>query len=169
MKDFTIWAPDTWALVPLDEVKVPTDLNMKICSVRTYLARAMILWYQHDLRLKHMRLWGELNYAWSATFHCDLHPNGLEKWPETGPHAFTQAESKWLAETPRFLKRSAGRPSRSSGVRRALDPGPPPPGNAAPVPRGSRQDEVARGASRKRTASAPVKTKKRFAYCTLNI
>ncbi len=38
---------------------------------------------------------GELNYAWFATFHCDLYPNGLKKWQETGatgPHAFTKAE-----------------------------------------------------------------------------
>ncbi len=26
--------------------------------------------------------------------HCDLHPNGLETWPEDGPHAFNTAESK---------------------------------------------------------------------------
>ncbi len=153
----------------MDEVKIPTDQNMSICSVRTYLAIAMILWYQHDLRLKHMRLLGELNYAWSATFHCDLHPNGLEKWQVTGPHAFTKTESKWLAESLRFLKRTAGRPARSSGVRRALETAPPPPGKAALVPRGSRKDEAAQGASRKRGASAPVKPNKRFAYHALNI
>ena len=105
-----------------------------------------------------MLLWRGLNYAWSATFHCNLHPNGLEKWPETGTHAFTKAESKWLAETLSFLERTAGRPARSSGVRRALETAPPPPGKATSVPRGSRKDEAAQGASRKRSAGATVKT-----------
>ncbi len=39
-----------------------------------------------------------------------------------------------------------------------------PPGKAAPVPRGYRNDEAAQGASRKRSASAPVKPNKWFAY-----
>jgi hypothetical protein len=44
-----------------------------------------------------------------------------------------------------------------------------PPAEAAPVPRGSRKDEAAQGASRKRSASAPVKPNKRFAHHTLTI
>ncbi len=112
MHDFTTWGPDTWGLLLLDELKFPTDPNMSICSVRSYLAIAMILWYQDDLRLKHMQLWpswGELKYAWSATFHCDLHPNGLEKWPKSEPHAFTESESRWLDGTLRFLKKITAR------------------------------------------------------------
>ncbi len=166
LHDFTTWGPDTWGLLPLDELKFPTDPNMNICSVRSYLAIAMILWYQDDLRLKHMRLWGELIYAWSATSHCYLHPNGLEKWPESGPHAFTESESRWLDGTLRFLKktttRSAGRPARNRAAPAAAPP--PPPGKAAPAPRGSRKDEAAQGASRKRSPGATVKTNKRFAY-----
>ncbi len=104
-----------------------------------------------------------LNYAWNATFHCDLHPNGLEKWPEDGPHAFNPAESKWVVKTLSYFKRSSGRPARSSSVRRALETAPPPPAKAAPVPLGSRKDEGVQEASRKRGASAPVKAKKRFA------
>jgi hypothetical protein len=107
-----------------------------------------------------------LNYAWNATFHCDIRPKGLEKWPEDGPHTFNTSESKWLAETLCYFKRSAGRPARSSTVCRALETAPPPPAKAAPVTRGSRKDEEVKEASRKRGASAPVKAKKRFAYCT---
>ena len=57
---------------------------------------------------------------------------------------------------PPLLGAIAGRPACSSGVRRAMETAPPPPGKAAPVPRGSRKDEAAQGASRKRSASAPV-------------
>ncbi len=69
----------------------------------------MIMWYQADLRDKHKRVWDELNYAWLATFSCDLHAVGLEKWPETGPFAFYQTQSKWLTDTLYFPKQSAGR------------------------------------------------------------
>ncbi len=152
LHDFTTWGPDTWGLLPLDELKFATDPNMSICPVGSYLAIAMVLWYQDDLRLKHMRLWGELNYAWSATFqcfHCDLYPNGLEKWQESGPHAFTESESRWLDGTLRFLKktaaRSAGRPARNKAAPAAAQAAAPPPpqGKAAPAPRGSRKDEAA--------------------------
>jgi hypothetical protein len=70
----------------------------------------MIMWYQADLRDKHKRVWDQLNYAWLATFSCDLHAVGLEKWPETGPFAFNEAQSKWLTDTLRFLQQSSGRP-----------------------------------------------------------
>jgi hypothetical protein len=113
-----------------------------------------------------------LNYAWNATFHCNLHPEGLKKWPEDAPHTFNTEESKWLAETLRYFKRSAGpygRPVRSSSVCRALETAPPPPAKVAPVTQGSRKDEGVQEASRKRGASAPVKAKKLFAYCTRNI
>jgi hypothetical protein len=157
--------PGYVGLLPLDELKIPTDPNISISSVRSYLAIAMIL-CQDDLQLKHMLLWGELNNVWSAIFHCDLHPNGLEKWPESGPHAFTESESCWLDGTLRFLMktaaRPAGRPVRNKAAAAAAPP--PPPGKAAPAPRDSRKDEAAHIASRKRSAGATVKTNKRFAY-----
>ena len=64
----------------------------------------MILWYQAELREKHKRVWDELNYAWLATFSCELHPVGMEKWPRTGPFAFDETQCHWLTETLRFLK-----------------------------------------------------------------
>ncbi len=88
MKDFTTRTPGTWKLLPWDEIHLPKDPNVSICSVRSYMAIAMIMWYQPDLRLTQLRLWEELKYAWNATFHCNLHPNGLEKWPA--------AERYWL-------------------------------------------------------------------------
>jgi hypothetical protein len=124
-KDFTTWTPGTWELLPWDEIHLPKDPNVSICSVRSYMAIAMIMWYQPDLRLSQLRLWEQLMYAWNTTFHCDLHPNGLEKWQEDGPHAFNTEESKWLAETLCYFKRTPGRPARS-GVRRALVSAPPP-------------------------------------------
>ena len=102
---------------------------------------------------------------WSATFHRDLDASGLEKWPETGPHAFTKEESVWLSETLRFFKKSAGRPARA---RRTLAPPSPPPVKPASVPRGSGKAVAATGASRKRSASAHVASKKRFADHPLN-
>ena len=83
------------------------------------MAVAMILWYQADLREKHKRVWDELNFAWLATFSCDLHAVGLEKWPVTGPFAFDESQSKWLTDTLRFLKMSAGRPRRQAALPRA--------------------------------------------------
>ena len=71
------------------------------------------MWYQADLREKHKRVWDELIYAWLATFSCDLHAVGLEKWPVTGPFAFDEAQSKWLTDTLRFLMLSAGPPRRN--------------------------------------------------------
>jgi hypothetical protein len=70
------------------------------------------MWYQADIRDKHKRVWDELNYAWLATFSCDLHAVGLEKWPETGPSAFNKIQSKWLTDTLHFLKQSTARPRR---------------------------------------------------------
>ena len=66
-----------------DSIAFPSNPAINIASVRYYMAVAMILWYQADLREKHKRVWEELrvNYAWMATFSCDLHDVGLEKWP----------------------------------------------------------------------------------------
>ena len=80
--------------------------------VRYYLAVAMIMWYQADLSDKHKRVWDELNYAWLATFSCDLNAVGLQKLPETGPFAFDKTQSKWQTETLHFLNQSTGRSRR---------------------------------------------------------
>jgi hypothetical protein len=50
----------------------------------------MIMCNQPNLQLTQLRLWEQLKNAWNATFHCDLHPNGLEKWLEDGPMFSTQ-------------------------------------------------------------------------------
>jgi hypothetical protein len=118
VNDFTSWTSDTWALLDWDSVSFPSDPSVNIASKRYYLAVAMILWYQADLREKHKRVWDELNYAWLATFSCDLHPVGMEKWPRTGPFAFNDIQCTWLTETLRFLK-SGGRSRRVSAPRRA--------------------------------------------------
>ena len=46
--DFTSWQPDTWQYVDYDKIQFPTDPMLSICSVRSYFAVAMILFY--DLR-----------------------------------------------------------------------------------------------------------------------
>jgi hypothetical protein len=112
VNDFITWTPETWALLDWDTITFPTDPAIKIRSVRYYLAVAMIMWYQADLRDKHKRVWDELNYAWLATFSCVLNAVALEKWPETGPFAFDKVQSKWLTDTLHFLKQSTARPRR---------------------------------------------------------
>ena len=126
VNDFTTWTPDTWALLDWDTIAFPSDPAINVASVRYYVAVAMILWYQADLREKHKRVWDELNFAWLATFSCDLHAVGLEKWPVTGPFAFDESQSKWLTDTLRFLKMSAGRPRRQGALPRAPAVVPPP-------------------------------------------
>ena len=92
VNNFTTWLPETFALVPLDKIPFPTDPNTSICSVRSYLAVAMILWYDTEIRAAHSKVWDTLQYSWHATFHTDLSAAGLEKWPTTGPHAFNEQE-----------------------------------------------------------------------------
>ena len=116
--DFTTWTSDTWALLDWDSVSFPSDPSVNIASKRYYLAVAMILWYQAELREKHKRVWDELNYAWLATFSCELHPVGMEKWPRTGPFAFDETQCHWLTETLRFLK-AGGRSRRVSAAKSA--------------------------------------------------
>ncbi len=58
------------------------------------MAVTMILYYKAELREKHKRVGDELNFAWLATFSCDLHTVGLERWPESGPHWFNKEQCK---------------------------------------------------------------------------
>ena len=110
--NFTTWSLATWHLLPFDKINFPSDPNVSICSIRSYMALAMILYHDEGLRSSQQRIWDELNFAWRATFHSELHSNVLERWPEDGPHAFTKEQSTWLAETLRILKRGPGRPAR---------------------------------------------------------
>jgi hypothetical protein len=50
------------------KIAFPKDPAINICMVRSYLAVAMTLWYQPDLRGTQARAWDELDYAWYATF-----------------------------------------------------------------------------------------------------
>ena len=132
--DFTTWQPGTWDLVDVDMIQFLTDPMLSICSVRSYLAVAMILWYDPALSEKHERAWDGLNAVWKATFHHDLCGRDLEKWPEDGPHGFTKNESSLLTGTLSYLKHGPGRPSSSR--RRVVPPAaplpPPPPAKPAP-------------------------------------
>ncbi len=73
VNDFITSIPETWALLDWDSITFPSDPAINIRSVRYYLAVAMTMWYQANLRDNHKRVWDELNYAWLATFSCDLH------------------------------------------------------------------------------------------------
>ena len=55
--------------MPFDKIPFPTDPNTSICSVRPYLAVAMIFWYDPDIRAAHSSVWDALQYSWHATFH----------------------------------------------------------------------------------------------------
>ena len=99
VSDFTTWTPDTWALLDWDSIAFPSDAAINICTARCYMAVAMIMLYQTELRERHKCVWDELIYAWLAMFSCDLHTVGVERWPETGQFAFTPDQSNWLTNT----------------------------------------------------------------------
>jgi hypothetical protein len=154
--DFTTWSPATWHLLPFDKISFPSDPNVSICTNRSYMALGMIFYYEESIRTSQPRIWDELNFAWRATFHSELHSNVLDRWPEDGPHAFTKDQSTWLAETLRILKRGPGRPAR----RRVAPPAP----RAAfpPTPRTSRDAGGGGGASKRQRDADPVRTTSRF-------
>ena len=164
VEEFTTWQPDTWHAVDFDKIPFPTDPLRSICSVRSYMAVAMILWHDPDLRAKHSCAWDGLTAAWRATFHHDLTARDLEKWPEDGPHGFNKSESAWLAGTLRFLKRGPGR--APSSRRRVEPPAPAPPPPQASIPAGSNS-----GKAQRRSVSTPkprdpdpVRASSRLAY-----
>ena len=82
-------AQASWADIDLSQIQFPTDPYVSICSVRTYHEVALLLVHIPSLRTAHPRVWDELNTAWSNTFHSDLSETALEKWPTTGPLAFS--------------------------------------------------------------------------------
>jgi hypothetical protein len=94
--EFTTWAQETWADIDLSQIQFPTDPCVSICSVWSYHAVALLLVHIPSLRTAHPRVWDELNTAWSNTFHSDLSETALEKWPTTGPLAFSAQQCDWL-------------------------------------------------------------------------
>ena len=160
LDDYTTWAPDTWSEVDYDKIPFPTDPMQSICSVRSYMAVAMILWYDLDLRAKHSRAWESLTAAWKATFHTELTAGALEKWPQDGPHGFSEDQSTWLTSTLRYLKGRA--PPRR---RRATSPAPRPAAKVAakPASRASLGTGGGGGASRTARNLDPVQSSRRFA------
>ncbi len=65
VSDFPNWQLDTWAQMDFDQFRFPTDPCVSICSVRAYLAVAMILRYDRDPQLwaANARVWDELQFA----------------------------------------------------------------------------------------------------------
>ncbi len=80
----------------------------------------------------------------------------LEKWPGTGPHAFTKSESLWLSETLRYLKKGPRCPT----LRRRSQSAPP---ALAPAPRSSGKAEGGYNGSKKQRAAELVDSNPRFA------
>jgi hypothetical protein len=111
MNDFLTWDPLQFGELDFDKSPVPTDHNTSISSVRSYLAQAMIMWYDTSVRDKNAQAWDRLLASWKATFHSELTAGALEKWPTDGPHGFSEDQSTWLAATLRYLK-GQGRASR---------------------------------------------------------
>ncbi len=66
-----------------------------------YYDTGLSLYYDTGLRNSQQHLWTDLNFAWCATFHSNLHQHMLEMWPKDAPHAFTEMQSKWLADALR--------------------------------------------------------------------
>ena len=161
LDDFTTWAPDTWSEVDYDKIPFPTDPMQSICSVRSYMAVAMILWYDLHLRAKHSRAWNSLTAAWKATFHTELTAGALEKWPQDGPHGFSKDQSAWLTSTLRFLKGRAPPRRRASAPARATSPAPRP--ASKPASRNSLGAGGGGSASRTARNPDPVQSSRRFA------
>ncbi len=126
----------------------------------------MILFYDADLRHSQLQIWSELNFAWSATFHSDLHPHVLERWPEDGTHGgptlggiemavrYTTPCADTSRKALHILWRVVAPPH---GLRS------PAPAPATPVPRSLWNAEFGKGASKKRRDADPVRMNSRFA------
>ena len=76
--------------IGFDKISFPDDPNVNIKTVRSYLAIAMIFWYEPHMRTAQPRVWEELNTAWTNTFSSNLHPHVLDTWQEKGAHAFNE-------------------------------------------------------------------------------
>ncbi len=163
MDDFTTWNPGTWGDLEFGKSPIPADPNTSICSVRSYLAQAMIMWYDTAVREKNAQAWERLTAAWKATFHSELTAGAMEKWPTDGPHGFSEAQSTWLTSTLRYLKGQGRAPARrrTSAPPREASPAPPP--NAIPASRTSVRAGRGGGASRTVRNPDPVQSTRRSA------
>jgi len=144
--DFTTWDHETWTDIDLSQIHFPTDPFVSICSVRSYQAVALLLVHIPSLRTAHPRVWDELNTAWSTTFLSDLSESALEKWPTTGPLAFSAEQCDWLSATLRYFKILKSGPV----LRKRVKPACPAP---APAP-------VASGTSGKKANAAAIKRRR---------
>jgi hypothetical protein len=113
LNDFTTWHPGAWGDLGFDKSPIPADPYTSICSVRPYLAQAMIMWYDTAVRERNAQAWDRLNSVWKATFHTALTAGALETWPTDGPHSFSEPQSTWLRATLRYLKGNGRAPSRA--------------------------------------------------------
>jgi hypothetical protein len=163
LNDFTTWHPGAWGDLEFDKSPIPADPNTSICSVSSYLAQAMIMWYHTAVRERNAQAWDRLNSAWKATFHTALTAGALETWPTDGPHGFSEPQSTWLTATLRYLKGNGRAPSR-----RLVSAAPPkasvqPPPAAKPASRTSTTAGRGEGASRTARNPDPVQATRRLA------
>ena len=112
---------------------------------------ALLLVHIPSLRTAHPRVWDELNTAWSNTFHSDLSETALEKWPTTGPLAFSAEHCEWLTETLRYLKSHKPGPALR---RRVIPPSPAP--AAAPAASGTSGRKAKAAPGKRRRDPDPV-------------
>ncbi len=84
VKDFTIWTPSTWELLQWDEIHLPKNPYVSICSVRSYMAITMIIWYQPDLQLTQLRLSGRSSSG-TPPFTAIYTQTGWKNGRMTGP------------------------------------------------------------------------------------
>ena len=136
--------PDIW-------IQFPTDPYVSICSVRSYHAVALLLVHMPSLRTAHPRVWADLNTAWSNTFISDLSETALEKWPTTGPHAFSAEECEWLSATLQYLKSLKSGPA----LRRRVKPASHAPA-PAPAASGTSGQKAKAAANKRRRDPDPV-------------
>ena len=69
---FTTWTPSSWSRVNFDEIKFPADSAINIRTVRSYMAVAMILWYDTALLAKYDGVWEALKYAIDLLFSITM-------------------------------------------------------------------------------------------------
>ena len=129
MNNFLTWHPGTFGVLDFSKSPVPENPYTSISSVRSYLAQAMIMWYDPAVRERNAQAWEKLTAAWKATFHTELTAGALEKWPTDGPHGFSEEQCTWLSSTLRHLKGQGRAPAR----RRVSVPLPAPSPGPAPA------------------------------------
>jgi hypothetical protein len=156
LQDFTTWTPESWDQIEFSQIHFPTDPFISICSVRSYHAVALLFVHNPSLRTAHSRVWGELNTAWSNTFHTDLSEAALEKWPSTGPPAFSAEQSDWLTQTLRHLKSLKPGPNLRRRVNPAAPASPAPAAAQAAPPRTSKKAQSRSGDDQVKKRQNPV-------------